>query len=330
MEDNTRRFVVAQDEAGMRLDLFCAAHLPEYSRNQIQKLNSTGSITVNAERRAHHFALRAADSVEVTIIPAETESVLPVAQKIPITLLYEDDDLVVVNKAAGMVVHPAQGNRKDTLVNALLGRGMRLASLGGPERPGIVHRLDKDTSGVLVIAKSDAAHAGLARQMRERSVERMYHAITWGTLGIDALIIDKPIGRHPVHRKKMAVLEGGGREAVSQIFVMDSFNHFEYIRVVLKTGRTHQIRVHLSHMSHPVLGDPVYGGRRKKGTIKSALVKATFEKLLKIMPRQALHASSLAFSHPVTGQRLLFRTALPADMRSALEVLFIEDLVQGG
>lgn len=327
---NTRRFDVSQDEEGMRLDLFCAAKLPDRSRNQIQKLNSAGYITVNAVKRSHHYALHAGETVAIEVAPASDEPVPPVAQDIPLAVLHEDDDLVVVNKQAGLVVHPAHGNRDGTLVNALLGRGTRLASIGGPERPGIVHRLDKETSGVIVIAKNDTAYAGLADQIRDRTMERVYHAIVWGRCGRDVLVIDEPIGRHPVHRKRMAVVECGGREAISQIFVMDSFNHFEYIRVVLKTGRTHQIRVHLSNMSNPILGDPVYGGRRKKGNIKSTHVKGVYEKLLKIMTRQALHASSLAFVHPVTGRRLLFKTALPADIRSALEVLFIDDLVQGG
>lgn len=330
MGDNTRRFIVSPDEEGMRLDLFCAAQLPDFSRSRIQKLNTAGHITVDAVKRSHHYALASGESVEIEIEPAADEIVPPVAQDISLAVLYEDDDLVVINKQAGLVVHPAHGNRDGTLVNALLGRGTRLASLGGPERPGIVHRLDKETSGVIVIAKNDSAYTGLAAQIRDRTMERVYHAIVWGSFGRDALIIDKPIGRHPAHRTKMAIVERGGREASSQIFVVDSFNHFEYIRVVLKTGRTHQIRVHLSSMSNPILGDPVYGGRRKKGNIKSARVKGMFEELFKIMSRQALHASSLGFVHPVTGRRLLFKTALPVDMRAALEVLFIDDLGQGG
>jgi 23S rRNA pseudouridine1911/1915/1917 synthase len=328
--DESRRYVVRPDEEGTRLDRFCSSRMPDHSRSQFQKLNASGRIAVNARERADHHVVHAGDIVEVRLPAADGENDRPVPQDIPLCILYEDDDLIVINKSAGIVVHPAHGNRDGTIVNALLGRGTRLASLGGVTRPGIVHRLDKDTSGVLVVAKSNTAYAGLADQIKSRTIEKVYHAIIWGNLGVDGLTVDRPIGRHPSDRKKMAVVSRGGKQAISQMFVVDSFIHFEYIRVVLNTGRTHQIRVHLSSLSRPILGDPVYGGRKKKASLKSQREKGMMEKLLSIMERQALHASSISFSHPVTGKRLAFRSALPADMRLTLETLFIEDHVQGG
>lgn len=253
--------------------------------------------------------------------PAEGHSE-PIPQDIPLNVVFEDDALIVINKPAGIVVHPAHGNWDGTVVNALLGRSVELSQLGSPERPGVVHRLDKDTSGLLVMAKSDAAYHGLTEQFRERKVRKTYHAIAWGNLGIRTQTIDAPIARHPVHRQKMTVPKRGGREAVTEVIVVDTFEHFDYIRVTTFTGRTHQIRVHLSHVAHPILGDTVYGGRRLKGISSNPKKRAKFGALLKVMQRQALHASKISFNHPIAGNRLDFMTALPEDMRLALEMLY--------
>ncbi len=322
-------FVVATDDGDVRLDVFCASRIKSLSRNQIQKINKSGAIRVDGASRPDHYALSPGETVEI-VLPAPTEpDRAPVPQDIGLRIAYEDDHLLIINKEAGMVVHPAHGNREGTVVNALLGRGTKLSSLGGPDRPGIVHRLDKDTSGLLVIAKSDEAYRGLTEQLKTRQVKKTYHAIVWGNLGTTQRTVDAPISRHPVQRQRMAVVRRRGREAITELFVVDSFEYFDYIRVVTRTGRTHQIRVHLAHISHPILGDSVYGGRRKKGPPK-ARVQALMMALLKAVPRQALNASRLSLEHPVTGERLNLKSALPQDIRLALELLHIDTRTQGG
>ena len=312
--------VVTPDEEGTRLDVFCSFHIESLSRNQIQKLNKSGTVLVNGTSRPDHYLLHSGETIAVDI-PPSPKSEEPTPEQIPIHVTYEDDDLIVINKEAGMVVHPAHGNWEGTLVNAVLGRDTPLSSIGGPERPGVVHRLDKDTSGVMVMAKTDAAYRGLGDQIKARQVKKVYHAIVWGNLGIPGRTIDAPIARHPVQRQKMSVAKRGGREAVTEVFVVDTFNYMDYIRVLTRTGRTHQIRVHLSHVSHPILGDSLYGGSRRKGITSGARVQRAVTQLLGLMQRQALHASMLAFVHPVTGERKEFRAAIPEDMRLALELL---------
>ncbi|MCH7549094.1 MAG: hypothetical protein IH969_06110 [Candidatus Krumholzibacteriota bacterium] len=200
-----------------------------------------------------------------------------------------------------------------------------LSVLGLPERPGVVHRLDKDTSGLLVVARTDDAYHHLTGEFKAHRVHKEYHAITIGHLGTREVVVEAPIARHPVKRQQMAVVERTGRPARSDLFVVDSYGHFDYIRVTTCTGRTHQIRVHLAHSGHPILGDPVYGGRGFKGRTANVRLKTTFDRLLKNLTRHALHASELSFSHPGTGEKITFRTALPEDMRAALEVLQRED-----
>ena len=319
---------VGPEHAGQRLDVFCTARISPLSRNQIQKLNRDGAIEVNGRQRPGHYLLKDGDNVRVTV-PVRGPVKPPKPQDIPIRVVWEDDDIIVVNKDAGMVVHPAFGNEEETLVNAILGRGGTLSVLGGEDRPGIVHRLDKDTSGLIVVAKSDTAYRGLNEQIRSREMVKVYHAIVWGNLGTRDQTIDAPIARHPVHRKKMAVARRGGKQAITEVFVVDTFEYFDYIRVVTLTGRTHQIRVHLAHVSHPILGDAVYGGRRTKGLPSNARIRSRWMTIVKMMPRQALNASRLCFIHPVTGERLDFRTALPEDMRMVLESLHVEDKEAG-
>jgi 23S rRNA pseudouridine1911/1915/1917 synthase len=318
-------FVVAPADEGQRLDVFCVSRLGEVSRSQIQKLIKSGRVLVDSRSRPASHPLKGGETVRVDLPHAAAPAREIEAEDIPVTVAFEDDDIVVVNKAAGLVVHPASGNRDGTLVNALLGRGIALSAIGGEDRPGVVHRLDKDTSGLIVLAKTDRAYGGLTRQIAARSVDKMYHAIVWGALGVASTRIDAPIARHPVHRQRMAVARSGGREAFTEVFVVDTFRHFDYIRVITVTGRTHQIRVHLSSISHPILGDPVYGGRRVRESSPSARTRARMNAILEVMRRQALHASRIGFDHPVSGRRLEFRSALPADMRSVLEILYREE-----
>jgi 23S rRNA pseudouridine1911/1915/1917 synthase len=327
-------FTVDEHEIGLRLDRACASRHPGLSRNQIQIVNGLGGITVDGVSRPDSYQLSAGERVEIRAGDVRRDGWnpedVPGPEDIPVKIVYQDDDIVVVNKQAGLVVHPAHGNPGGTLVNALLGRGVTLALLGSPQRPGIVHRLDKDTSGLMVVARTDVAYAGLVERLKDRLVRKEYHAIVRGNVGRSPMTVDAPIGRHPVQRQKMTVPKAGGKEAVSQLFVVDSYSHFDYIRVAIYTGRTHQIRVHMSHVSHPLLGDPVYGGRQVRGQSRGAgsRMGATYEKLSKIMTRQALHASLLSFSHPVTERQLTFKAALPEDMRLALETLYMEDRIK--
>ena len=322
-------FTVAEHEEGQRLDRLCAARHAVLSRNQIQRLNRQGAITIDGKVRPDSYLLRAGERVDIRLSAATLREwdpdESPAPERIPVAVVYQDDHIVVVNKAAGMVVHPAHGNPRGTLVNALLGCGIKLADLGGPHRPGIVHRLDKDTSGLMVVAKTDEAYVGMVNKLKDKEVLKEYHAIVHGNLARDQMTVDAPIGRHPVHRQKMTVRRSGGKEAVSQLFVVDSYNQFDYIRVAIYTGRTHQIRVHMSHVSHPLLGDQVYGGKVKKGHAPGPKGKATGERLSTTMTRHALHASRLSFTHPVSEELLAFQAALPQDMRSALETLYREN-----
>ncbi len=318
---------VAEADSGTRLDRFCAARLPDFSRTQIQSLNASGGILVNGRLRPDSHAIAAGDSVEIdpsVLRGRGTSASVPEPQAIPVAVVYEDEAIVVVNKPAGLVVHPAHGNWDGTLVNALLGRGTGLADLGGRDRPGVIHRLDKDTSGVMVLAKTDAAYRALAGDIKERRFEKTYHAVVFGNVRAPRVTVDEPIARHPVHRQRMAVV-AGGRPATTEVLVVDTYYHFDYIRVTTRTGRTHQIRVHLAYIGNPLLGDPVYGGRKQRMRSGSVRSRETIERLLKIVGRHALHASELSFTHPGTGERMKFTTALPADMRLALEVLYRED-----
>jgi 23S rRNA pseudouridine1911/1915/1917 synthase len=302
--------------AGERLDRFCAAHLPAISRTQAQALNAGGGIRVDGRARPDSYALRPGEEVVIdTALLPRPHSAAPQPQALPVTVVFEDESIVVVNKAAGVVVHPAHGNWDGTLVNALLGRGTALSSIGG-DRPGVVHRLDKDTSGLIVLAKTDGAHRALSALIKAHELEKTYHAIVLGNVRARALAVEGAIARHPVHRKKMAVVSTGGRPARTEVFVVDTYFHFDYIRVTTKTGRTHQIRVHMAHAGNPLLGDAVYGSRKLKGPA---------ELIARSLGRHALHASRLSFAHPSTGVRLTFTTALASDMRAVLESIYRQD-----
>ncbi|HEX6789677.1 MAG TPA: RluA family pseudouridine synthase [Candidatus Krumholzibacteria bacterium] len=319
---------VGDDDDGVRLDRFVAARIDGLSRTRAQALNAAGAVRVDGRSRSDSYALSAGETVDVDVQSETAHPRSPVAQAIDIPVIDEDDDIVVVDKPPGLVVHPAHGNWDGTLVNALLGRGTTLSSLGAGDRPGVVHRLDKDTSGVIVLAKTDRAYQSLAAQFKEKQTEKAYHAIVHGHVRSRSIIVEEPIARHPVHRQRMAVAARGGRDARTDVFVVDTFHRFDYIRVSTHTGRTHQIRVHMAHVGNPLLGDSLYGGRRSRGEGNTSRTRTTFDRLMKIMPRHALHASQLTFTHPGDGTRRTYVSALASDMRAALEFLHREDRVR--
>jgi 23S rRNA pseudouridine1911/1915/1917 synthase len=300
----TFTFTVA-DEAGERLDLLVARH-GELSRTQAATLIANGTVLVNGERQKASYRAEPADIVVVTVPPPPGRDVVP--EQIPLDIVYEDEHLLVVNKAAGMVVHPAPGNWSGTLVNALMGRGEPLAEGGGEDRAGLVHRLDKDTSGLLVVAKTDESHRILSGALAARQVTRRYVAVCWGHLNADTLTVDKPIARDPRDRTRMAIVQTG-KAARTDFTRLARFDSVDLLRAHLHTGRTHQIRIHLSSVGHPVIGDDTYGGGGGR-------------KLAGLPPRRHfLHAAWLRFKHPVSGAIVDLRSPLPTDLRQSLAAL---------
>jgi 23S rRNA pseudouridine1911/1915/1917 synthase len=316
-----RRIEVAigPEDAGVRLDRALQRQLPELSRTRIKQLILTGQIVGDGEV-LRDPARHASVGTKIVVVLPEPEEALPAAQAITLDIRFEDADLIVVDKPAGMVVHPGPGNPQDTLVNALLAHcGPSLAGIGGVRRPGIVHRLDKDTSGLLVAAKTEAAHRALSHDFALRRVERAYSAFVWGVPAPAEGQIAGNIGRSAANRKKMAVVaEARGRAAVTRYRVERRFGvgsiTAALIECRLLTGRTHQIRVHLAHIGHPLVGDPAYGGRTGRRHSHSAGQSGPAGAAIAEFPRQALHAKLLGFAHPVTGERLRFESPLPADM----------------
>ena len=305
------------EDNGKRLDLFLSAKELGLSRSRIQKLIKEGKILVKDKLVKSHYKIKGDEKISVQIPPLKKLSLEP--QDIPLDIIYEDKDLLVVNKVVGMVVHPAAGNYKDTLVNALLFHCKDLSGINGILRPGIVHRLDKNTSGLLVVAKNDFAHNSLVSQLKERTLTREYQAFCWGNLTKEKGIIETLIGRSVKDRKKMVVVRKDGREAITEYEVLERFPLGDHLRIKLKTGRTHQIRVHFSHLNHPIIGDPEYGGRKKHlGMIKESL-QAQANQALKLINRQALHAKKIGFIHPRTKKYLEFESELPEDMKKILE-----------
>ena len=294
------RLIVDEGAAGERLDRFLAGRELEVSRSHIQKLIESGCVLVNGRTAKANAKLREGDAVETELPEAQELEILP--EDIPLDILYEDSDVIVINKARGMVVHPAAGAADGTLVNALLHHCEDLSGINGVIRPGIVHRLDKDTSGVMMAAKNDRAHVDLAEQIREKTAQRIYRAIVCGTIAEDRGEIRAPIGRHPTERKKMAVVPGG-KEATTLFRVVERFPAHTLVECRLKTGRTHQIRVHMAYIGHPLLGDPKYG--RKMPDIAG----------------QALHSCELSFTHPRTKERMTFAAEMPEDMQAILHAL---------
>jgi 23S rRNA pseudouridine1911/1915/1917 synthase len=294
-----------------RLDLFVATAL-DLSRTQAATLIATGCVTVNGLPERASFKPASGDQVVVEIAPPTGRPVT--AEDIPLVIAYEDEDVLVVDKPAGMVVHPAPGNPDNTLVNALLFQCHDLSGIGGVLRPGIVHRLDKETSGLIVAAKSDEAHRKLSAQFEKHDVHKKYAALVWGDVKGQSGEIVKPVGRHPVDRKKMSTKSRHGKDALTLWKVRERFGTATLLDVEIKTGRTHQIRVHLSEQGYPVIGDAVYGNPSKIQMIKNAALKAQ----LKTFARQALHAAQLSFLHPQTGERQVFTAPLPEDMENLL------------
>lgn len=302
MELEIRTLLYTKDDQ-IRIDLFLTEQLAAISRSHIQKIISAGLVSVNGKTVKANYKLKPADQIKVQIENARPVEIL--AEKIPLHVLYEDKDVIVINKARGMVVHPAPGNENGTLVNALMAHCSDLSGINGELRPGIVHRLDKDTSGVMIAAKNDVAHVNLAQQIKEKTAQRKYLAIVHGNLKEDIGMISAAIGRHSADRKKMAVVKTGGKAATTQFKVIERFGAFTFVECILQTGRTHQIRVHMTHLGHPLVGDPKYGGLRSPFQING----------------QALHSSSLQFLHPITGREMMFLAPLPDDMEKILRQL---------
>jgi 23S rRNA pseudouridine1911/1915/1917 synthase len=313
-----QRRTVTADDAGLRLDAWIAAHF-ELSRTRVQKLLEADRIRVrpsDGEWRTPRKADRAGEGWTVEVTVPAPEPVDIVAQDLPLRIVYEDASLAVVDKPAGMVVHPAPGHRDGTLVNALLHHIRDLSGVGGRLRPGIVHRLDRDTSGLLVVAKNDKAHHALSAALKRRDVRRIYLAASWGHLAETPVTVDRPLGRDPRDRKRMAVVEDG-RRALTRVRVRERWRAAELLDVALRTGRTHQIRVHLASIGHPVVGDATYGAGREKGI--SGPARSWARALAARVPRQFLHATRLSFDHPETGRRMRFEAPLPEDLAAAAE-----------
>ena len=312
--ESTISFQVDPQEAAERLDVFLSRKNPGLSRSQIKRLIEMGRVQVGGKKAKAGLRLRVKDAVTLTL--PEPRKLELEAQAIPLKVLYEDRHLIVVEKPAGLVVHPGAGNLSGTLVNALLHRCPDLAGIGGVLRPGIVHRLDKDTSGVLVAAKDDLAHRFLAEQFKKHTAERKYVGIVFGQLP-DEGQVSADIGRHPTHRKKMSARPRKGREARTHWRVLQRFRSFNLAEFRLETGRTHQIRVHLSSIGHPILGDPLYGGKSRLASVQPPALR----KGLQSLRRQALHAATLGFIHPATKEFMEFSSPLPADMEEAIASL---------
>lgn len=291
----------------------------EITRSRVQRLIEDGLILVNGQPAQHNHKLNGGEKIVIKLPPPPKTDII--AEDIPLEIVYEDEYFLVINKPAGMVTHPAAGHFSGTLVNAIMKYSESLSSLQGIERAGVVHRLDKDTSGLIMIAKNDKIHLGLQKQLREHKIKKIYHAVVCGHMKEETGIIDLPVGRSIKDRKKMAVTYLHSRPALTEYKILERFKLYDYLEIYLKTGRTHQIRVHFSHLGHPVFGDPEYGGRLKwhKGVYSTDRIMAL--KALDLMPRQALHAISLELTHPITGKIIRLTSNLPDDFQTLLEFL---------
>lgn len=306
--------VTAKDQ-GKRIDQFLAETDLNLSRSQAKHLIEQKHILLNHRPAKPSARLKPGDTISATLPTPKPLSIAP--EPIPLNILYEDDSIIAIDKPSGMVVHPAPGNPSGTLVNALLYHCKDLSGINGALRPGIVHRLDKETSGVMVVAKNDGAYHHLTRQFKNRTVKKVYLAIAYGDMKQKEGLIDAPIGRHPDQRKKMTTRSKKGRVALTRWKVLERFEAFTLLEIYPETGRTHQIRVHLSAIGHPLLGDPLYG--RKK-----AVQDLKWRECIKRMNRQALHAHRLELDHPQTGERVLFVAPIPQDMKETLECIHLQ------
>lgn len=304
MTNNTFKLTACR---AARCDVYIAENVPELSRSFLKKLFDAGEVFVNG--KAVRASLKLKEGDEVTFTLPEVKKLDVEAQEIPLDIVYEDDDLLVINKSRGMVVHPAAGNEDGTLVNALMHHcGDNLSGINGVMRPGIVHRIDKDTTGLLVVAKNDCAHQALTDQLSDRTLSRTYYAIVHGNIKEDNFTVDAPIARDPSDRKKMAIAKKDGRNAVTHISVLERFGKYTYIRCKLETGRTHQIRVHTKSIMHPILGDKTYGLKKEEFSLAG----------------QLLHAGEIGFVHPTTGEKVSFSAPLPQDFSETLEKIRVK------
>jgi 23S rRNA pseudouridine1911/1915/1917 synthase len=314
-ERKSDEFIVASHEAGLRLDIYLSLKDLGLSRSQVKKSVDDGLVRVNSFHSKVSHRLRPGDIVEIDKREPIACRALP--QDLPLAIVYEDQHILVVDKPAGMVVHPAVGHFQDTIVNAILYHCHNLSGIGGVLRPGIVHRLDKGTSGLLVVAKSDEAHQGLAGQFKRHEVKKTYIALVYGNPKEDEGQIDLPVGRHPVDRKKMSTRSRRSKEALTTWKVQERFGVATMLDVDIMTGRTHQIRVHLSALGLPVIGDSVYGNPKRADAVHDTFVRSK----LKTMKRQALHAAKIGFVHPVTCEDMMFSSRLPDDMTALADFL---------
>ena len=312
--DTLHTFTAEKEDISTRLDIFLTARFPDISRSRIKTLLEEGRVLVNEKAVKAGHKLRGGDQVSLSLPEPNTD--MPGAEEVALEVLYDDDDVVVVNKPAEMSVHPGAGRSSGTLVNALIGMKRPLAPTGGPLRPGIVHRLDKDTTGVLVVARNDKSYHSLVAQFKDRRTSRKYLALVWGYMKTDKGTIDMAIGRDSVHRKMISTKARNKKEAVTKYKVLKTFPLISLLEVKLETGRTHQIRVHLSEVKHPVVGDQVYGKR----AVPPALPKEAADRL-KGIKRQMLHAATLGFTHPSTGEWMEFSAPPPPDMAGLIGAL---------
>lgn len=293
---------IDESDVGERIDVFLSKKLRDISRSHIKSLIKDGKVLVDGNTTKPNYKTRKGDNIFISIPPPKKMNTEP--ENIPINIIYEDNDIIVINKPQGMVVHPAPGNYSGTLVNALLYHCDNLSEINGAIRPGIVHRIDKDTSGLLVVAKNDMAHIKLAHQLQSKTMSRIYWTIVEYNIKQDNGIIDAPIGRHPIDRKRMAVVESG-RRAVTHYEVLERFGDYTLVKAQLETGRTHQIRVHMAYIGHPVVGDPVYGIKKQRFNLKG----------------QVLHAKQLTLIHPRSGEKMTFEAPLPEYFEKLLSIL---------
>jgi 23S rRNA pseudouridine1911/1915/1917 synthase len=313
-----RSFTVEPEAEGQRLDTFLTENCPDLSRSRIHGDMKEGRVLVDDRGRPKGFRLKAGS--KVVFRPGSKPEMKAVAQDIPLNIVYEDDDILVINKPVGMVVHPAVGHPDGTVVNALLHHCRNLTAGGDPLRPGIVHRLDRDTSGLMAVALTDAAHRHLSAQLEERRMGRTYLAISWGSWKMDEATLTGDIGRHPRFRQKMAVVKEGGKPAVSRFKIIEDYSFVQLCEVHLETGRTHQIRVHFAHNGHPILGDQMYGEDQRARGVHS-LDRSLADRVVKAAGRQMLHATGLQLVHPATEEVMDFAVDPPADMTATLGLL---------
>ncbi len=298
------RFAVNEEQAGTRVDKLLAELLEDFTRSRIQKIAESGQLLVNGGAVKVNYKLRSGDEIVLNVEPPQELDIK--AEEIPLDIVYEDDEMLVVNKPQGMVVHPAAGNYSGTLVNALMAYcGDSLSGINGEKRPGILHRIDKDTSGLLLVAKTDRTHQGLAEQIKAHSLTRAYQALVHGNFKEEDGTIDAPIGRHPTDRKKMTITTVHARDAVTHYRVLERFGRFTHIECRLETGRTHQIRVHMSQNGHPIVGDKTYGVKKEEFNLRG----------------QLLHAYKVGFVHPVSGEYMEFSAELPQYFEKVLKIL---------